>query len=39
MKLFHVKKPEEKVQEEKDKLEKYTQMLAQVQERMAGLKK
>ena len=36
---FVSKAPEAKVQEEKDKLEKYTQMLAQVQERMAGLKK
>ena len=27
------------VQEEREKLEKYTQMLQQVQERMAGLKK
>ncbi|MEE1087321.1 MAG: valine--tRNA ligase [Schaedlerella sp.] len=34
---FLSKAPEKKVQEEKDKLEKYTQMLAQVQERMAGL--
>ena len=31
--------PEKKVQEEKEKLEKYTQMLEQVKERMAGLKK
>ena len=36
---FVSKAPEVKVQEEKEKLEKYTQMLAQVQERMAGLKK
>ncbi len=36
---FLSKAPEAKVQEERDKLEKYTQMLAQVQERMAGLKK
>ena len=36
---FISKAPAAKVQEEKDKLEKYTQMLAQVQERMAGLKK
>ncbi|RHR24727.1 valine--tRNA ligase [Clostridium sp. AF19-22AC] len=36
---FVSKAPEAKVQEEKEKLEKYTQMLAQVQERMAGLKK
>ena len=34
---FLSKAPEKKVQEEKEKLEKYTQMLAQVQERMAGL--
>ncbi|MCI8724479.1 MAG: hypothetical protein HFH16_12540, partial [Ruminococcus sp.] len=33
------KAPEKKVQEEKEKLEKYTQMLEQVKERMAGLKK
>ncbi|MBU3878695.1 valine--tRNA ligase [Faecalicatena sp. AGMB00832] len=36
---FVSKAPEAKVQEEREKLEKYTQMLAQVQERMAGLKK
>lgn len=36
---FVSKAPEAKVQEEKEKLEKYTQMLGQVQERMAGLKK
>ena len=36
---FVSKAPEAKVQEEKDKLEKYTQMLAQVQERMEGLKR
>lgn len=36
---FLSKAPEKKVQEEKEKLEKYTQMLSQVQERMAGLKK
>ena len=36
---FLSKAPEKKVQEEKEKLEKYAQMLAQVQERMAGLKK
>ncbi len=36
---FLSKAPEKKVQEEKEKLEKYTQMFAQVQERMAGLKK
>ncbi len=34
---FVSKAPEAKVQEEKDKLEKYTQMLKKVQERMAGL--
>lgn len=36
---FVSKAPEAKVQAEKEKLEKYTQMLAQVQERMTGLKK
>ncbi len=36
---FISKAPAAKVQEEKDKLEKYTQMLSQVQERMQGLKK
>lgn len=36
---FLSKAPEKKIQEEKEKLEKYTQMLAQVQERMEGLKK
>ena len=36
---FVSKAPEAKVQEEKDKLEKYTQMLEQVQERMKGLQK
>ena len=36
---FLSKAPEKKVQEEKEKLEKYTQMLEQVKERMAGLKK
>ena len=36
---FVSKAPEAKVQEEKAKLEKYTQMLAQVKERMSGLKK
>ena len=36
---FISKAPEAKVQEEREKLEKYTQMLQQVQERMAGLKK
>lgn len=34
---FVSKAPEAKVQEEKDKLEKYTQMLANVQERITGL--
>ena len=34
---FVSKAPEAKVQEERAKLEKYTQMLAQVKERMAGL--
>lgn len=36
---FLSKAPEKKVQEEKEKLEKYTQMLDQVKERMAGLGK
>ena len=36
---FVSKAPEAKVQAERDKLEKYTQMLAQVKERMAGLEK
>ena len=36
---FVSKAPEAKVQEERDKLDKYTQMLAQVRERMAGLKR
>ena len=36
---FVSRAPEAKVQEERDKLEKYTQMLAQVKERMAGLRK
>lgn len=36
---FVSKAPEAKVQEEKEKLEKYTQMLGQVQARRAGLKK
>ena len=36
---FVSKAPEAKVQEEKEKLEKYTQMLEQVKERMSGLKK
>ena len=35
---FVSKAPEAKVQEEREKLEKYQQMLAQVQERLAGLK-
>ena len=34
---FVSKAPEAKVQEERDKLEKYTSMLAQIKERMAGL--
>ena len=34
---FVSKAPEAEVQEEKEKLEKYTQMLANVQERMKGL--
>mgnify|MGYP006070629283 CR=1 FL=1 len=36
---FVSKAPADKVQAERDKLEKYTQMLAQVKERMAGLAK
>ena len=36
---FLSKAPEKKVQEEQEKLEKYTRMLEQVKERMAGLKK
>ena len=36
---FVDKAPADKVQAEKDKLEKYTQMLAQIQERLAALKK
>ena len=36
---FVSKAPEAKVQEERGKLEKYTQMLAQVKERMSGLEK
>ena len=36
---FISKAPEAKVQEERAKLEKYTQMLAQVRERMEGLGK
>ena len=35
---FVSKAPEAKVQEERDKLEKYEQMMAQVQERLTGLK-
>lgn len=35
---FVSKAPESKVQEEREKLEKYRQMTAQVQERLAGLK-
>ena len=36
---FVSKAPADKVQAERDKLEKYTQMLSQVKERMAGLAK
>ena len=36
---FVSKAPEAKVQEEREKLEKYRQMLAQVEERLAGLRK
>ena len=36
---FISKAPEKKIQEEKDKLEKYTQMLAQVEERLNALKR
>ena len=36
---FISKAPEAKINEEKAKLEKYTQMMEQVQERLAGLKK
>ncbi|MDD3362554.1 MAG: valine--tRNA ligase [Hespellia sp.] len=36
---FLSKAPEAKVEEEKEKLEKYTQMLAQVEERLAGMNK
>ena len=36
---FISKAPEAKINEEKAKLEKYTQMMAQVQERLAGLTK
>mgnify|MGYP000243630433 CR=1 FL=1 len=39
MSVLSAKHQEAKVQEEREKLEKYTQMLQQVQERMAGLKK
>ena len=35
---FVSKAPEAKVQEERDKLVKYEQMMAQVQERLTGLK-
>jgi valyl-tRNA synthetase len=36
---FISKAPEAKINEEKAKLEKYTQMMEQVQERLAGLRK
>ena len=36
---FVSKAPEAKVQEEREKLEKYRQMLSQVRERMEGLGK
>jgi len=36
---FVSKAPADKVQAERDKLEKYMQMLEQVKERMAGLSK
>ena len=36
---FVSKAPADKVQAERDKLEKYTQMLEQVKERIAGLAK
>ena len=36
---FVSKAPADKVQAERDKLEKYTEMLAQVKERMEGLGK
>ena len=36
---FMSKAPEAKVAEEREKLEKYTQMMSQVQERLAQLKK
>ena len=35
---FLSKAPESKIAEEKEKLEKYTQMMAQVKERLEGLK-
>ena len=36
---FMSKAPQAKIEEEKAKLEKYQQMMAQVQERLTGLKK
>ena len=36
---FISKAPEAKINEEKEKLEKYTQLLAQVEERLSTLKK
>ena len=36
---FVSKAPAAKVQEEREKIEKYEQMLAQVKERLAGLQK
>ena len=36
---FLSKAPESKIAEEKEKLEKYTQMMAQVKERLGALKK
>ena len=36
---FLSKAPESKVAEEREKLDKYTQMMAQVQERLAVLRK
>ena len=39
MKKFISKAPEAKINEEKAKLEKYTQMMEQVKERLAGLQK
>ena len=36
---FLQKAPEKKVQEERDKLENYRQMMAQVEERLAQLEK